>query len=53
MHETHQGKQKEVEVKYCPTEKMWSDVMTKPQQSHSGVLGQIKTVGGQKETNDK
>ena len=24
--------QKEIEVRYCPTEKMWSDVLTKPQQ---------------------
>ena len=24
--------QKEMEVKYCPTKQMWSDVMTKPQQ---------------------
>ena len=32
MNKTHQGKQKEVEVKCCPTKNMSSDVMTKPQQ---------------------
>ena len=37
--------QQEVEVQHCPTQEMWSDILTKPKQGKDFILMRSKLMG--------